>query len=190
MNSFAVKFDMATPVSCARSGASIYTGFCLSSPDINMIVSEAIYNRNFKSSHPQIKAALSITRNIIRSILSHSGATLPVGYLIGQKIQPLAGEIVRYKCTDFILTPLNSELKYQLTPQDKLKYDKENLSGKILGKFIGGAPLGGSKLEKDNVASLGVGKICLIINGFNIGEQKGTHKSSSDITEKIGIIVE
>jgi hypothetical protein len=191
MNSFAVRFNIATPVSCARSGASVYTGFCLNSPELNMIVSEEIYNRDFKMSHPQIKSVITINRNTIRNILSYSGTTLPVGFIIGKKVQPLSGETYRCKCTDFILTPLGITLKYQFaTPQDKIKFDKENLSGNVLGKFIGGAPLNGSKLEKDTVASLGSGKICLVIRGVNIGEQKGAILGSSIATEEIGIFVE
>jgi hypothetical protein len=191
LSNFAVRFDTVTPVSCAKSGASVYVGFCLNSTDLNMIVSEEIYNRDFKVSYPQIKAAITITRKTIRSILSHSGATLPVGFLIGKKIQPLSGETVRYKCSDFILKPLSPMLKYQFaTPQDKVKYDKENLSVNILGMFICGAPLSGSKLERDTIATLGAGKICLVIRGIKIGEQKGTLIKFSTATEEIGVFVE
>ena len=191
MGSFAVRFSLETAVSCARSGALIYTGFCLNSPELNMIVSEEIYNRDFKSSHPQIKSVITITRNTVRGILSNLGSTLPTGFLTGKTATPLPGETVRYKCTDYILTPLSPALKYELaTPQDKAKYDKANLTGQILGKFICGAPLGGSKLEKDIIASLGAGKICLIINDIGIGKQKGTRKSSPAATEEIGVFVE
>jgi len=156
-----------------------------------LIVSEEIYNRNFKSSHPQIKTVITITKNIIRNILSHLGGTLPTGFLAGKTIEPLPGETVRYKCTDYILTPLSRALKYEFaTPQDKAKYDKANLSGQILGKFICGAPLNGSKLESDTTASLGTGKICLIVNDIGIGKQKGTRKTSSAAAEEIGVFVE
>ncbi|MCL2061132.1 MAG: hypothetical protein FWH03_00700 [Firmicutes bacterium] len=190
MSSFAVRFNVSSPVSCARSGASVYTGFCLNSPSLNMLISEEVYDRDFKTSHPQINQTLILSKIAVRSILSHSGATLPVGYLIGNKIEPLAGEILRYKCTDFILTPLIS-LKYQFaTPQDKSKFDKANLSGNILGKFIGHAPMGGSKLERDAIASLSVGKVCLVVCGPNIGEQKVTIVKATNAFEIIGIFVE
>jgi len=190
MSSFAVRFSVETPVSCARSGASIYTGFCLNSPELKLIVSEEIYNHDFKRSHPQIKKTLTITRKIIRNF-SNIGKTLPVGYIIGKPITPLPGETLRFQCTDYILTPLNTNLKYELsTPQDKAKYDKANLSKQILGKFIGGAPLNGSKLERDTIASLGAGKICLIVCGDKIGEQKASYISSSAAAEEIGVFVE
>jgi len=178
------------PFSCGKSFATITDGFMLNSPGLCMRISDTIYNRDFKTSHPQIKIVITTTQYIIDSILSHKDKTLPVGHLVGTKIQPLSGETIRFKCTDFILTPLIA-LRYQFaTPQDKLKYDKERLSGHILGKFIGGVPFGGSNLEKDFISSLDEGKICLIVCGRDIGQQKGTLKVSSAATEEIGIFVE
>jgi len=156
-----------------------------------LIVSEEIYNHNYKASHPQIKTVITIAKNIIKNILPHLGGTLPTGFLTGKTVEPLPGETARYKCTDYILTPLSSTNKYEFaTPQDKAKYDKANLSGQILGKFICGSPLNGSKLENDITASLGTGKICLIVNDVGIGKQKGTRKTSSAAAEEIGVFVE
>jgi hypothetical protein len=157
-----------------------------------MIVSEEIYRSDFMASHPQIKMVMTVSRNIIKGISSHQGGTLPLGYLIGKTSEPLPGETIRFKCADYVVTPLNSALKYEFaTPQDKAKYDKANLSKQILGKFIYGAQLSGSNLEKDTIASLGPGKICIIIHGVNIGEQKGTYISkTAKNNHEIGVFVE
>ena len=187
MSNYSVRFNVNRPVICVISAASIYTGFCLYG-QTNIKVSEEVYNRDFKESHPQKKLVVLLTKNIIENILSNYGAELPVGYLIGQKTQPLQGETERYKCTDFILTPY--ELKYQITAEDKKKFDKANLTGQILGRFIGGVPLRNSKLESDIIKYLEVNKICIIIRGSNIGEQRAIKVVSPSVTEEIGIYVE
>lgn len=190
MSSYAVRFTTSSPLTCGISHSAIYTGFCLNSPNLNQIVSEEIYNRDFKISHPQIKSTIEIKRNIIRNILSNVGNVLPVGYIIGDKKEPLAGETARYVCSDFILAPISATQKYQIAIQDKEKYDNANLNRKILGMFIGGLPLSQSNLERQIISSLGTGKICLVLQGFNIGEQRGIIKNLNASTDEIGIFVE
>lgn len=182
---YAIRVSSNLPLHCAVSSAIIYDGFSLIDDHGSRFISEDVY-RQYKSTHPQMKYVLEVNRNVVGRILERRKESIPVGYLLGKNVEPLEGELRRYSCTGFISCSIIAG-KFSVSPFDKKFFDKENLSGHILGMFFANRTLCKSNLENSLISSLGSNKIMAIIKNDAMGGQRAYLNSNP--AQGLGVLV-
>ena len=187
MTAYAIRFTSNSPILCAVSSSLIYDGYCLIDDKGSRYVAAHIYEQEYKTTHPQVKNVLVIPKDIIGRILEKRKGVIPVGYLLGKSISPLEGENKRFVCSNFIICNLLNG-RYIVSPSDKKFFDKENLSGHIIGMFFANRTLNKSNLESAIAATLNCKSIIAILKSDAIGEQRAYINTNP--IQDIGVFVQ